>query len=508
MRKEISTSTQLFRPAQSLSMRSKEEALEELLQPCGRFKVPLPLEERIQANIARSFGRFDPLRGSELSRSPSIPLNWQLLLRYLHREKVIGDPQFHFDIFPNDAPKMISGWLSANWGDVDVKGLSAEGAAFGNAGTLEEALSKAVGEAIERYFFRQFHDVNLTGSSYNDLRRRKRTLDIFDLNGFLPWQVEKFPQFKRDPNGSLKWIAGEELKTGRKTYLPAQVVFWNYPIWEKEVVLLNPTTSGCAGHFTKEEAMLGSLLELIQRDGFLIYWLNALSPNVLDVSTVADAEFQELLAYAQRYRLKLVFLNTSSELPVPSVTCVVVDELGQEPTITVGAGTGFDLAGILLHAAREALSVYSYVSRVPRFPLPQQYVPFSDPSITRNERLSVWRGKEMLKRFEFFISGKKQDAKEFIGDAERLTSVEDRLAYLLKMFDAKGKGYEVYLYEIRNSVLDQLGYHLVRTIVPQLVPIHLVETMPTLDSKRLRELPEKLGYKSAREMNPWPHPFP
>jgi hypothetical protein len=37
--------------------------------------------------------------------------------------------------------------------------------------------------------------------------------------------------------------------------------------------------------------------------------------------------------------------------------------------------------------------------------------------------------------------------------------------------------------------------------------MHLIETLPYLGGKRLKEVPRKLGYKPAKELNPEPHPF-
>ena len=114
----------------------------------------------------------------------------------------------------------------------------------------------------------------------------------------------------------------------------------------------------------------------------------------------------------------------------------------------------------------------------------------------------------MLERFNFFVSGEKQSVDDFLGEAGGVSSTKQRLDYTHDRLRSLGKGYETYLYEIEHPVLKNIGYHVVRVIVPQLIPLHLIEHSATLDSKRLREVPEKLGYRAATTYNPWPHPFP
>ena len=114
----------------------------------------------------------------------------------------------------------------------------------------------------------------------------------------------------------------------------------------------------------------------------------------------------------------------------------------------------------------------------------------------------------MYERFAFFLAGSSQSPKDFIGDAETYTSANAQLEHILGTLREMGPGYEPYAYEVRNDVLSTLGYHVVRVIVPQLVPLYLKENMATLDARRLREAPGRLGYTPASSLNPWPHPFP
>jgi ribosomal protein S12 methylthiotransferase accessory factor len=498
-------------PFAPLSLRTRSELIAELSAPCGRFKSTITGEQRMRSYITRHIEDVDILPGPSLIASSGMPLNWQQLLNYLHENSVVAAPELLYRKFANDRPKFFNFQLNLNYDARPTEGRR-EGVGFGAAFSCDVAISKTIGEALERYFLSIYsRDERLYRTSAQLRASGKHILDIAALNGFLPWQKERFPRFISDETTPFFWVGGEEFPSGRKTFLPSQLVFWNY-IHEssegKEKMLARMTTSGCAGHFSKDEAVLSGLLENIQRDGFLIYWLNTLSPKVLNVAESDDPDIQQLLGYLGRYKLRPIFLNTTTDIGIPSMICALEDVASGEPIISIGGGAGFDLKSMLLQSAIEAMTVSGFIAEKAVFDISEDYRPFSDTRIGRTERLNAWKGTKMLERFEFFTSGEKQSLDDFMGNVGNITEIRDQLAYVLERFRLLGEGYETYIYEVNEPVLKNIGYHVVRTIVPQLVPLYLSEYAAPLDSKRLREVPAKLGFTAAAEPNPWPHPFP
>ena len=507
--REVLVDSQEFIPFEEASFKWKSEALAELARPCGRFKSVLSLEKTLTIKLADSIENSDLLGGASLIFSKGIPANWQALLNYLHKKEIIAEPRFYVKKFSSDRPKVNSARLQPCDSFDKTDGRKVDPYGFGSARTLEEAMSKAVGEVLERYFLTLYRrEAFSTFSRASLLEWKKNFFDPAALNSFLPWQKEMLPDLVWDDNTPFCFVKGEELIGKKTAYIPAQLVFWNYQFGHREPLLIGPTTSGAAGHFTKNEAFLASLLENIERDGFFIYWLNSLSPNVIDVSLVEDEEAKELLAYIERYHLEVFFLNTTTDIGIPSCVCAVIDRTCDEPVISLGGAAGFNIAELIVHSAGEALSVNAFVDKGEKYVLPAQYKPFTDANIRRSERLLAWKGQEMYERFKFFIAGKKQSPDSFMNGINRFRSPEERLEHICKRFKEMGDAYKVYGYEVKSGVLNTLGYHVVRTVVPPLVPLYLRENVATLDSKRLREVPQKLGYKTTGKMNPWPHPFP
>ena len=491
----------------SRALRPESEVLDEILRPCSRFKPPLSWEERMDARIAQLGSKMSSRKDAVLF-TDGTPLNWSLLVRYLHAQGVTDSTRFSFPSIRNDVPKTFSVKLSPRGDTADTDGRAVDRHGFGSTSSPEESMSRAVGELLERYSLSVYRRGSLYRASFDEARTKCNVLDIYALNEFLPWQKEKFPAYVRVGNRPITWVSGRELLSGAETLIPAQLAYWNYTFESDEMILAQPDTNGGAGHFTRDEAVLAALLELIQRDGFLIYWLNSLSPKVLDVSTIVDAEIKDFLHYLRRYRMEYYFLNITTDLGVPACACVLVDAAGEEPIITVGGGSGFSFKELIFQSAGEALAIHASVSsRVARV-LPDMYEPFTDPKMGRDGRLSLWRGHKMLERFRFFISGARQSFEGFMGDAVWCDTPTKQLAYILDRFRARGAGYEAYVFEATHPVLKTLGYTAVKAVVPRLMHLYLNEHMATLAAPRLRDVPQKLGYTPAETLNPLPHPFP
>ena len=492
----------------SRAVRLESEVLDEALRPCSRFKSPLSWDERMDIRIAQLGAKMSSRKDAVLF-TDGVPLNWSALVRYLNAQGVTDSTRFSFPSIRNDAPKNFSVRLSPRSDTTDTDGRVVGRHGFGSTSSPEESMSRAVGELLERYSLSVYRRADLYTASYREARGRgTKPLDIFALNDFLPWQKEKFPAYVRTDFRAITWVSGRELLSDTEALIPAHLAYWNYKFESNEMVLAQPDTNGGAGHFTRDEAILAALLELIQRDGFLIYWLNSLSPKVLDVSTVVDPEIKDYLKYLRRYRMDYYFLNITTDIGVPSCACVLIDAAGEEPIITVGGGSGFSLKELIYQSAGEALAIHAGVSSRAAHALPEGYKPFTDPKMGRDERLSLWRGREMLERFRFFVSGARQSFEGFMGDAVWYDTPEKQLAYILGRFRQLGAGYEAYVFEAAHPVLKTLGYTAVKAVVPRLMHLYLNEHMATLAAPRLRDVPPKLGYTATETLNPLPHPFP
>lgn len=479
-----------------------------------KFKSSNGIEELSGKAISSTYHLLDSISGYPsyfLSNSPDDfdfpPLHDVLGL--LEEKKIIkqsslaemryNDTPFFYQVnfFPNFEKGVTDGRIVEKW----------LGHGFGKNPAV--VFSKAIGEILERYSLTIYHKKNLLRSSLRALKDKK--IPAFDLNllaEFSEEQKKNNPKLRFNEKSVFYWEKAERVLTGETIFLPAQIAHWNY-YEELEPFLGDNNTSGAGGFFTREGAILSGLYELIQRDAFLIYWLNGLTPRAIDPKTVPDEDFQNILAESERYGFEIYCLDITSDTGVPVFVVIISDPSGKCQRFSLGAGCQANPAKALYRALEEAWSIYYWIRPQPSYPaLGKNYQPFRE-RINVLERLRLWANPEMDERFKFFISGQKKSFKEINFDyPKEFTSQKEELAFLVKRIENLGPGYEVYCYQAKRPILTEVGYYSVQVFVPEFIRMYFNEMNAYLGKRRLKEVPPKLGFRAAEELNPLPHPFP
>lgn len=503
------------------------ELLEDTFKPTGNYNKPNMSQQIFALLFSKIFQNGEGFTGPVFSIKKTnqgylLPPKWAPIVDYFRKNNLFENiifEQLYYDepkslIRCSVAPSLLITRLteeSDGW-------VPRTGFNHGDSFDIDEAISKAIGEFLERFPQIIYKEKNLLRASVRDLKQRKKNyLDIKNLAGFSDEQKKWRSNFEFSEDDNFLWTEGKSLFNKRVILIPAQLIFWNYSFFhngwqEREPILREPNTSGAGGNYTLTKALLSGLYELIQRDGFLIYWLNNISPPQIDLETIEYKPLKNLIDDYQRLNLEVHFYNTTTELNIPSCVCTIFDHSGIGPKISMGAGCEMDWDKTLLRALTEAAGVASW-SRQRKdsgeeYFIAENYQPYRDKNIGQLERLNLWANEKMFSHFPFFLKGKIQSLKEIKNNFPKFSSSEKELQYLIEKFKSFGKNYEIFYYEARHQVLKDLGYSSVKVIVPALVPLYLREIYAPLGARRLKEVPEKLGFKSTEEWNPWPHPFP
>jgi len=464
------------------------------------------IAELSEAEFAAPFVAADP-------RQPFAPY-WRRIFALLAERGMIAPPGVHFEQMFNDEPKIwalraLSPFPAGQSDGVRVieqycRGISLD---------LNVAISKVVGELLERYPLLIYRQKDLYRVSPAQLRRDgRRFLDPALAAGFAAWQKDVYPIRRYSDDSMFYWVEGHELAHGGEALIPAQFVFWNYGVDRElnEPHLREANTNGAAGNFTRTEAILSGIYELIQRDAFLARWLYRKQPRRIDPQGTSNPELRELLAQCERYKFDVVFLYTTIDLEVPSCVAFLLDKgkAASRVAMALGGGCGPDIEEAMVRALTEALGVHHWLRRRERFTLDEQHVPFRDNRIGQAERLLLWSDEKMLPLLERFLDGQLISLDEVRRSYPKLSSPEEELKHVLGVLRRKGSGYEVYVYDASHDLLSALGYYSVKVVIPALVPLYLGEVNACLDGPRFRELAEKMGWDDSAFPNPIPHPFP
>lgn len=296
---------------------------------------------------------------------------------------------------------------------------------------------------------------------------------------------------------------------GVDAFIPAQMVFLNYLFDTDEPILCEPNSNGAGGMFTYEEAVLAGLYELIQRDAFLLTWLQKVTPQRIDLSSIRSPELQDQIHILQRYHLELHILQIPSDLTVPVFVAVIIDRTGVGPAVALGGGCGRIQETAILRAITEAEGVRLWLRQTREQnekPLPDTalHEAFSDENFGAYERLLSWSDLKNLEHLNFLLSGVVATL-DYTKDRVFL-SPKAELADCVSEFQTRGNSYEIFVYRATHPVLDRLGYSSVKVCVPALLPLYLREVFAPLGAKRLHPFTHRQG--GPHQINPIPHPFP
>ncbi len=373
------------------------------------------------------------------------------------------------------------------------------------------ALLSALAEGLERYLWLEETDYfrSVRTATVASMSRKKTIIGPERFVGFSEELRMRDPQLKLAPENEYLWIRGYSLTQRRKVFLPAQVVSGAYgrtlfAADRKEPMIRTPITTGLATWPTKDGAILRGALEVIERDAYMIMWLNQLTMPRIDLGPwrKKHAQLDKLIANCERYRLRVHAMRLITDAPA-DVACAVVEDLtGHAPLYTVGlkahSDIGIAIEGALLEALRARRNARNYggeeIKRV-REKKPSE--------IKHMERLAYWMDIERAHMLSFMTRGTVEDVFPSIWTDDTPTEHLMRIrAWCIE------RDNEFVSVDLGISKKNPLPWHVEMVVMPDLQPMHQNEQYQYLGGERLKSIPEKFGYKARKEpFADEPHPF-
>lgn len=419
------------------------------------------------------------------------------------RTKGYGFRDFRVLVHYHDMPKFFMRRIFCDEVSGTGKSLTSEAA----------AMYAAVGEAIERRVFGLPRSIWKTRQHRSRLFGRVFPEELLRLYYLAQRKHSSSSKQFHVPSDAIRvWARGEDVLEQRSCWLPAQIVFWGgrveSPFMENFTITAR-TSSGCSCAPTKDEALVSGLLELIERDAFMISWMRKIPPRNMPVASLLqskhlDGYLRSLIEDTIRYRFDLNITWLPTDFPV-HVCCVVLrDPTFLGPSVTIGARADFDPQKAIQHALLEALTTYIALRlRIDSGKAERGHQAKKAP-INHWERLDWWGRADAYHDIDWFIHGKTSPLTS-LSQPERVLDAQDKLSLLIQAIRAKQ--YHLYIYTAPDRAVQELGFWPVRTIVPELVPLHLGNDAP-LNHPRLQQPPPEFGLNNPDQWNSVFHPFP
>jgi ribosomal protein S12 methylthiotransferase accessory factor len=210
-------------------------------------------------------------------------------------------------------------------------------AGSGKGLTRPAALLGAVGEAVERYSAARYRPEQL----HRGLARQLdgEFIEPSALALYHPDQYANpaFPFRPLDLDRPLDWVRGRWLGDGDPVWLPALVALNDFRAPASEY-FCQVTSNGLAAGRDLEDAYLRALLELVERDAFMVTWLCRRAGTRLILDSSTDPLQLEVVRQLESCgaSIELYLLGTGIDIPV--VMCLGTGDGDNWPALTVSLG--------------------------------------------------------------------------------------------------------------------------------------------------------------------------
>ncbi|MEV4447188.1 MULTISPECIES: TOMM precursor leader peptide-binding protein [Streptomyces] len=394
----------------------------------------------------------------------------------------------------------------------------------GHADAYGDSVRVGLLEGLERYAgMRSRAKAVGTSASLGALRARKvAALDPRDCGLY---SDELYAEYEREgritpfaEDREIPWVWGYSLRDKAPLLVPEALTYWHaVPLSERFV---QECSNGCASGSSPAEAVYHGLMELVERDAFLIAWYGRIALPEIDPRAARSAAVRHMTERLAMYGYEARFFDARMTLPIPVVIAAAV---GADGGLCFGAGASLDPEDAMRAGMAEIATDAPHLRRRTewrRTELEAMADDFGKVAALHDHPLLY--GLPRMRPYASFLLGKPGAprgplvAPADLDPAARGTLVpgtdlrDDLEHCVAAVTDA---GFDVVVVDQTLPQQRELGLHTVSVIVPGLLPIDFGwGRQRALGMDRLRTAPRAAGLRDRdldpADLNPAPHPFP
>jgi ribosomal protein S12 methylthiotransferase accessory factor len=221
---------------------------------------------------------------------------------------------------------------------------------YGKGLTQSQALASAVGEVLELQAAAQPDPTRLILAPFADIAAQAFDPRWLCLYSPMQYQRPLFPFKPFDPLQPIHWIQGRWSDTGERVYLPAFAVYLSDQLAPE--ALCQVTSNGLAAGISYEAARDHAVLELYERDAFLLSWLAQLPKTKVDPLQLPPSTAHIIEHLQTRGARTEVYLLAEGPPALVALAVGIGDGI-EWPAYTLGLGAAQNSGGAIEKAILE-----------------------------------------------------------------------------------------------------------------------------------------------------------
>ncbi|WP_243355304.1 TOMM precursor leader peptide-binding protein [Bacillus litorisediminis] len=384
----------------------------------------------------------------------------------------------------------------------------------GRSNSYEISELTAILEGLERYSGIQPRGKRkVVRDSYYNLEDQALNPASVGLHEKDQYAHPHFPFKPFNPKEPMNWVWGYSFMQERPILIPELLAYYSLGCGEGFVY---ETSNGCALGGSLEEAIFHAILEVVERDSFLLTWYARLPLQRLDLRSSNDKELQLMVDRVREVTgYDLYFYNSTMEHGIPSVWAVAKNRKSKGLNLICAAGANpdpvravkssiYELAGMMFRDDQKLED-----NR-------QTYKGMLKDSFavrTMEDHGMLYGLKEAEERLSFLLDEDRPlrtFAEEF-KPAPKNADLKDDLQEILEKF--RKLNLEVIVVDQSTPVTKRNGLFCVKVLIPGMLPMTFGHQFTRVKGlKRVLTVPMQLGFTSEplsyEQLNPYPHPFP
>ncbi|WP_078410373.1 TOMM precursor leader peptide-binding protein [Priestia abyssalis] len=322
-----------------------------------------------------------------------------------------------------------------------------------------------------------------------------------------------FPFKPFDPDRPINWVWGYSFLQERPILVPELLAYYSLGCGKGFVY---ETSNGCALGGSLEEAIFYGILEVVERDSFLMTWYAQLTLPRLDPSSANDQELQlmvERVRAVAGYDLHL--FNSTMEHGVPSVLALAKNRKQKGLNIICAAGAHPDPVRAVKSAVHELAGMMLTLDGKLEANRKEYMKMLRDSSLVQkmDDHGMLYGLPQAEERLQFLLEDNRPlrtFAEEFKWKAGHADLTDD-LKEILQVF--RRLNLDVIVVDQTTPETMRNGLHCVKVLIPGMLPMTFGHHLTRLTGlERVLRVPMELGYAkhplTLEQLNPHPHPFP
>lgn len=390
---------------------------------------------------------------------------------------------------------------------------------FGRALDFQSSQLSALMESLERYGgMRPNAKRTVVRGSFAELGDDALDPSTLGLHGADQYALPGFPFVPYDPKTQTAWVWGYSFSKRQPVLVPQNIAYYGLP--SEAPAFSYECSNGCALGGSLEEAILYGIMEVVERDAFLIAWHARLELPEIDLQSVCNVTLRlqlERLRHQSGFELRA--FNATLEHGVPTVWLMAVnpDPIPGSPSLLCAAGTHLSFERAIANAIGELAPNTGFFGEHYAQHLEHVQKMLDDPALCARleDHQLLYAHVDARAELEFLL---KRTQRVSIAQLEAstpphpaLNDLRDDLEHLMARFLKTGQ--DIVVVEQTSPEHAELGFHCVKVIMPGYLPMTFGHKYRRLHNlPRLLEVPQRLGYASTsltmNDLRIVPHPFP